>query len=140
MKLFFLFMITFFNAFSYAEIPEFKSTDNTGINKLEKIDGIEKYLIKLSSTLIKIEASVESSAQKLSALEKEVAHIREADIKNLESKLNEKLAVPKTPEMGELIKLQADFTALKNDDLESLRIQVQGLKSSIQLLQSQQGQ
>lgn len=137
MKLFIFIFIFIINASLCAEIPLYKATDNTGLNKLERIDVIEQYLIKLSSTLLKIESRVDGNAQKLSSLEKVLIQIKETDIKKLENKLNEKAVVTKTPEMDELNKLQADLTTLKNDDIESIRIQIQGLSSSVQLIQTQ---
>lgn len=137
MKLFVLGLGLSLSALCGAEIPLYKSTDNTGINKLERIGVIEQYLINLSGTLQNIEAKVDASALKISSLEKVVAQIKDTDIKNLEKKLGEKAAPAKTPEMEELTKLQADFTTLKNEDIETIRTQIQRLNSSVQLLQSQ---
>lgn len=137
MKLFVLGVLLVFCAPLKSEIPQYKTTDNTGINKLERIDVIEQYLIKLSGILQNIETKVDASTLKISSLEKTVSEIKETDIKNLETKLEAKTASVKTPEMEELNKLQADLTTLKNEDIESIRIQLQNIKSSIQLLQSQ---
>lgn len=137
MKLFVLGLCLSFSSLCVAEIPLYKSTDNTGINKLERIGVIEQYLINLSGTLQNIESKVDASALKLSSLEKVVAQIKDTDLKNIEKKLGEKAAPAKTPEMDELNKLQADFTALKNEDIEAIRTQLQGLSSSIRVLQSQ---
>lgn len=136
MKLFVLGLVLALSPLCNAEIPVYKSTDNTGINKLERIGAIEQYLINLSGTLQTIEAKVDASALKINSLEKVVAQIKETDIKNIEKKLGEK-STAKTPEMEELTKLQADFTTLKNEDIESIRVQLQRLNSSVQLLQSQ---
>ena len=137
MKLFVLGFVMGFTLPSVAEIPLYKSTDNTGINKLERIGVIEQYLITLSGTLQNIEAKVDASALKINSLEKVVAQIKDSDLKNLEKKIGEKAAPVKTPEMEELNKLQADVTALKNEDIEAIRTQLQGLSSSIRVLQSQ---
>lgn len=136
MKLFVLGLAVALSSLCSAEIPVYKSTDNTGINKLERIGVIEQYLINLSGTLQTIEAKVDASALKINSLEKVVAQIKDTDIKNIEKKLGEK-STAKTPEMEELTKLQADFTTLKNEDIESIRVQLQRLNSSVQLLQSQ---
>jgi len=137
MKLFVLGLCLSFSSLCVAEIPLYKSTDNTGVNKLERIGVIEQYLINLSGTLQKIEAKVDASAIKVSSLEKVVAQIKDSDLKNIEKKLGEKVTPAKSPEMEELNKLQADFTALKNEDIEAIRTQLQGLSSSIKVLQSQ---
>ncbi|MEA9358114.1 hypothetical protein SHI21_17910 [Bacteriovorax sp. PP10] len=118
-----------------AEVALYKSTDNTGINKLERIGVIEQYLATLSGTLQNIEAKVDATAIKVNALEKVVAQIKETDIKELRTKLGEKSAPPKEIAPGELDKLKADFTALKNEDIESIRTQIQGLNYSVQSIQ-----
>lgn len=118
-----------------AEIPLYKSTDNTGINKLERIGVIEQYLINLSGQLQNIESKLDASALKVNALEKVVAQIKDTDIKNINAKLGEKVVPPKSPEMAELDKLKADMTVLKNEDIETIRTQIQGLNSSVQSIQ-----
>lgn len=118
-----------------AEIALYKSTDNTGINKLERIGVIEQYLATLSGTLQNIEAKVDATAIKVNALEKVVAQIKDTDIKNIQTKLAEKAVPTKTPEMEELDKLKADFLTLKNEDVESMKTQLQGLSSSVQSIQ-----
>lgn len=118
-----------------AAIEIYKSTDNTGINKLERIEVIEQYLIKLSGALQTMEAKVDASAIKVKDLDAIVAKIKEKDLQEIYTKLGEKSNPPKTPEMAELERLKADFTAIKNDDIESLRIQIQGLNSSVQSIQ-----
>jgi hypothetical protein len=120
---------------SDAEIQIYKSTDNTGINKLERIGVIEQYLATLSGTLQSIEAKVDATALKVNALEKVVVQIKEADIKNIQTKLVAVSAPVKNPTTEELEKLKADFTVLKNDDIEGLRTQIQGLSSSVQSIQ-----
>lgn len=118
-----------------AEVELYKSTYNTGINKLERIGVIEQYLATLSGSLQNIEAKVDATAIKVSALENVVAQIKDTDIKNLQTKLAEKAAPVKNPTTEELDKLKADFTVLKNEDIEGLRTQIQGLNSSLQSIQ-----
>ena len=124
-----------FSGLCAAEIQIYKSTDNTGINKLERIGVIETYLATLSGTLQNIEAKVDASALKLSALEKVVAQIKDTDIKNIQAKLGEKTEAAKSPSMEELDKIKADITALRNNDIEGLQVQIQGLSSSVQSIQ-----
>ena len=137
MKLLFLIFIFTSNALLSTEIPLYKTTDNTGLNKLERIDVIEKYLINISGTLQKIESSVNANVEKIGSLEKLISQIKESDIKDLEKKLSEKLDNSKSLDRDDLSKLQADLTILKNEDIELIRMQLQGLKSSVQLLQSE---
>ncbi len=133
-KLILMFGLTF-SGLCAAEIQIYKSTDNTGINKLERIGVIETYLATLSGTLQNIEAKVDASALKLSALEKVVAQIKDTDIKNIQAKLGEKTEAAKSPSMEELDKIKADITALRNNDIEGLQVQIQGLSSSVQSIQ-----
>ena len=137
MKLLFFIFIFNSNALLSAEIPLYKTTDNTGLNKLERIDVIEKYLINISGTLQKIESSVNANVEKIGSLEKLISQIKESDIKSLEKKLSEKLDNSKNLDRDDLSKLQADLTILKNEDIEFIRMQLQGLKSSVQVLQSE---
>ena len=137
MKLLFFIFIFNSNALLGAEIPLYKTTDNTGLNKLERIDVIEKYLINISGTLQKIESSVNANVEKIGSLEKLISQIKESDIKDLEKKLSEKLDNSKSLDRDDLSKLQADLTILKNEDIEFIRMQLQGLKSSVQVLQSE---
>lgn len=135
MKKLILIMGLTFSGLCSAEIELYKSTDNTGINKLERIGVIEQYLITLSGTLKNIEAKVDASALKVNALEKAVAQIKDKDIKDIQTKLAAPSAPVKNPTTEELDKLKADFTTLKNDDIEGIRTQIQGLNSSVQSIQ-----
>jgi hypothetical protein len=125
----------FLSSLCYAEIEPYKSTDNTGINKLERIGVIETYLINLSATLKSMEGKIEANTLKLNNLESSIKTIRETDIKKIQDKLLEKNSA-KTPEMAELTKIKEDILALKNDDIEKMRMQIQGLDSSIDSINS----
>jgi DNA repair exonuclease SbcCD ATPase subunit len=115
-----------------AQIEPYKSTDNTGINKLERIGVIETYLSNLSSALKNMESKIEANTLKLTSLENSLKN-KDEDIKKIQGQLGEKK--PVGPEMAELEKLKADMLAIKNEDIEKIRIQVQGLNYSVQSMQ-----
>lgn len=119
--------------FCMAEIDLYKSTDNTGINKLERIGVIENYLVGLSGTLKSMETKVDSSNIKIEALEGLVKTLKEENAK-LKLELADKKAV-KGVDQSEFDKLKADILSIKNEDIEKIRIQVQGLNYSVQSVQ-----
>jgi hypothetical protein len=50
-----------------AEVQIYQSTDNTGLNKREQIESVEKYLISFSQTLKKMENTLDETAKKIQA-------------------------------------------------------------------------
>lgn len=132
----------------YAEIKVYQSTDNTGINKKEQIDGIEKYLAELGNQLRKMEEKIDASSLKLKSMESAIAVIKEVDLKKIHEQLvikNDpaKKATGKTSEetvevadKDELEKLKADILAIKNNDIEQIRLDINGLKFSIKKIES----
>ena len=119
----------------FAEVDIYKSTYNTGINRLEQITEIETYLTKLSSMVNSMEAKLDANSVKLTTLENMLKSFKDTDLKKIQDQLGEQKAKPATPEMAELVKLKADVTAIKNEDIEKIRIQIQGLNSSMQSMQ-----
>ena len=110
-----------------ADINVYRSTDNTGINKLERIEVIEQYLISLSTSLKSMEAKVEANTLKLGVLENSLK-ARELDIKNIQGQLTEKKPAASGAESSELEKLKADILSIKNEDIERIRRDIQLLK------------
>lgn len=132
----------------YAEIKVYQSTDNTGINKKEQIDGIEKYLAELGNQLRKMEEKIDAGSLKLKNMESAIAVIKEIDLKKIQEQLvlkNDpaKKATGKTSDetievadKDELEKLKADILAIKNNDIEQIRLDISGLKFSIKNIES----
>ncbi len=119
----------------YAEINVYKSTDNTGINKKEQIEVIEKYLSDLSSQLQKMEAKIDENAAKLKGLETSLVTLKENDLKKLQDQIvpkkeDEKTASQKANE-EEMNRLKADITEIKNTDVEQLRVDINALRFSV---------
>lgn len=127
-----LVFVVLFSGLCKAEFEVYKSTDNTGINKYERIGVIETYLTNLSTALNKMEAKIDANYLKLSTLEG-LLKANEAEVKKMQASMGEKKAP--TASEAELEKLKADFLAIKNEDIEKLKIQVQGLNYSIQSVQ-----
>ena len=127
-----LVIVVLFSSLCRAEIEPYKSTDNTGINKLERIGVIESYLTTLSMALNKLEAKLDAHQLKLTSVEN-LVRAQESEVKKIQAGVGEK----KTPTASdqELEKLKADILAIKNDDIEKIKIQVQGLNLSVQSVQ-----
>ena len=136
-----------FSAFS--EIKTYQSTDNTGENKYERINTVEKYLSDLSLSLKSMENKLDENARKIQALdssiknikEKQEALITEAEArKKKDSKLGESKtaspAAPDTTEQTELDKLKADVLSLKNHDIERLKVNLEDLSDTVKAMQA----
>lgn len=127
-----------------ADIKVYQSTDNTGLNKQERIESVENYLIDLSKSLRAMEAKLDENAKKMGAIDsvvKAMAVQKAAEDKLVLQKLGEKkLAAPTTTvapeEMNDLEKLKADILILKNDDIEKLKGDFQELNDTVRALQA----
>jgi hypothetical protein len=140
MKCFVLVLVFSMMQLCYAEIKVYQATDNTGINKKEQIDVIEKYLIDLSGQLKNIETKVDAGAIKIKTLETTLSTLKDNDIKKLQDQIaNAKKPVAKIDgyktEDAELEKLKTDILAIKNNDIESLREDINGMRFSIKNIQ-----
>lgn len=128
-------------ASAQAQVKSYESTDNTGINKKEQIEVIEKYLADLSGTLKTMEAKLDANTIKLKALEDVVKAIKEQDLKKIQDQIGEKkeASTSGTPEAKpnteELDKIKADILAIKNEDIEKVQFEVRALNSSIEQIQ-----
>ncbi|MBY0415318.1 MAG: hypothetical protein K2Q18_14195, partial [Bdellovibrionales bacterium] len=114
----------------------YKNTDNTGINKLERIGVIETYLTTLSATLKGMEAKVLAAELKTNAMEAKLL-AKEDEIKKLKEEIasTKELLFKSTIDPKELDRLKADILEIKNEDIEKIRILVQGLNYSVQSIQ-----
>lgn len=125
---------------AYTEINSYQSTDNTGLNKREQIETIEKYLIDLSGQLKKLEGKIEEHGEKFRALEKSIQEIKE----NASVKKEDKQALKKIPEKEnpadifseELEKIKADVLSLKNKDIEVMGKNIRDLEFSLKNIQN----
>lgn len=123
-----------------AEIPGYSSTDNTGLNKKERIDAVETYLSNLTQSLSKMEQKLDENAKKLADLDRVVSALKANEAKKVDSKLGEaKQPTPSNPsgkpEPSELEKLKADVLALKNQDIEKLKVNLEELSDTVKAIQ-----
>ena len=125
-----------------AEVQVYKSTDNTGINKKEQIDGIEKYLATLSAQLNSLEQKIDASAAKIKGLEGAVASIKDNDIRKIQEQIAPKPTDTKTVAQKasaseeELEKIKADVLSIKNTDVEQIRLDINALRFSVKNLET----
>lgn len=133
MRSFILGYALFLSNLCNAEIQTYQSTDNTGINKLERIGVIETYLARLSGTLKIMETKLDASVVKIETMDSLIKSLKEENTK-LKAELAEKNS-EKNVDPKEVEKLKADILSIKNEDIEKIRIQVQGLNYSVQSVQ-----
>ncbi len=119
-----------------AQIKIYEDTDNTGVNKLERIGIIEKYLIGLSQSLKSMEAKLETNTLKLKTIEENLGSIKDKDLKSIMAQLSEKTAAAAAPskDAAEIEKIKADIMTMKNDDIEKIKLDLQALSSAIKEL------
>jgi peptidoglycan hydrolase CwlO-like protein len=117
---------------SFGETPTYTETENTGLNKKERIDSIEKYLTDLANSIKKMETKFQENTTKLKDLEEIVNSLKKNEEKAASAKLGEN-AKPVT--MPEFQKLKTDLEALKNKDIEKLKSDIDVLSNSIFAIQ-----
>lgn len=119
----------------FAQIEGYQSSDNTGLNKKERIDTVEKYLMDLSGSLKKMEAKLDENAKKIMALEGAVKKINEKTQVQLNGQLGEKRP-DANGDLSQIDKMKADILSLKNKDIEKLKIDLSELTDTVKALQS----
>lgn len=119
-KTFMLTGLLLFSQSILADVEVYKDTENTGQNKLERLEGMEKYLVQFSASIKNLESKIEEQSKKMSSLEKEVNALKELEDKRTKTALGQVRNDPQAA-MAEIEKLKADFTTLKNDDIEQIR-------------------
>lgn len=126
---------------AWAEVPVYKSTENEGLNKNERIDSVESYLAKMATSLNGLESKLNENAKKLKDLEKLVLVLKEEQAKKIDSRLGEvKQPTPENPtgkpEPSELEKIKADIMAMKNQDIEKLKTSLEELSDTVKAIQT----
>jgi len=119
-----------------ANVETYQNTENTGLNKLERIDGIEKYLVNLSATLKNMENKLKDQGDRLDQVVQEVKTLKDNEAKRITAALGQKSNDPNAL-TGEIEKLRADYTTLKNDDIERLSKDILQLKEKLKDIQYQ---
>ena len=125
--------LLFFSSAVFAKIEVYKITENTGLNKLERIDGIENYLVSLSVNLKNMSSKLDETNKKMEELDRDIKTLKENESKRVETALGDKRTdLPAAT--AEIEKLKADFLALKNEDIEQLKKDLQVLSTSLKEL------
>lgn len=126
---------------SMAQVKVYQSTDNTGLNKQERIEAVEGYLIDLSKSLKNMEAKLDENAKKLNNLDSVVKAMAQADKAAMEKLGEKKASTPASTalnakDVNEVEKLKADFLVLKNEDIEKLKVQFDEINDTVKALQA----
>lgn len=128
-----LFLSTFLSNFCTAsEIKEYAITENTGLNKYERIGVVEDYLKNLSKTLQKIEQKVDKSSDSIKYIEKELASSKD-EIQKLKSSLSKASEIKVDDEIKAL---KDDIQVLKNNDLNVIKDDLYKLRTMLTNLES----
>lgn len=116
-----------------AAIKTYETIDNSGLNKQERIEYIDKYLVDLAANLKNMEGKVDENSKKLKSLDEIVKVLKDAETKKLDPPAEKKSA---SKEMSEADKLKADILALKNQDIEKLKVDLEELKETVKAIQA----
>ncbi len=134
----------------YAEdsIGLYKDTNNQGLNKLERIEYVEKYLKDFSASFKSIESKMEESNKRFKELEKNIEDMKK-DFQKIESKINnekkdekkedKKLGeeIKKTAqELEDIEKVKKDILSLKNQDIEKIKLDLEKLWVAVKMLET----
>ena len=125
MKTFVLAISFLISAPLLADVEVFKSQDNTGLNKLERIDGIEKSLIQYSATIKNMESTIEEQRKLIVELQKTVKVLKDNDDKRVRAALGERASDVQSA-VGEIEKLKADFK-----EIENMKKEIERMKEAI---------
>ena len=126
---------------AFATVSIYQSTDNTGLNKQERLEAIEGFLTSLSKTLKAMEDEHQNEVKKMDELIKAHGLLKEAQSKREalgapEKKIISDSDVKESKIKEELEVLKRDILILKNDDIEKLKINFQELSDTVKALQA----
>lgn len=145
-NLFIFIFIIFFNNSTWGQVKAYKEMDNEGINKLERISIMEKYLADLAQTLMKMESKVNDFDGKFKTIDLQLELIRDKELKSIESsiknlqeswdkKKSTQLPVSSEVVSEEIEKIKKDILTLKNEDIEKIQLDLSTLKFSVESIQ-----
>ena len=122
MKIFMIFLGFIFiliNQNLKAEIKPYQSIDNSGLNKQERIEVIDKYLVDLVASLKSMENKLDENSKKVKSLEEVVKALKNAELIKPAPPVSEKKnsSVVAAVDLKEVEKLKADLLTLKNQDI-----------------------
>lgn len=126
-QLYLVFFILIQSTICSSEVKEYKTLDNSGLNKNERIESIDKYLLELSSSLKNMDSKLDENAKKLHSLEQVVNAMKVAEAKKVEPLLGEK----KSP-----LAITPKESQLKNPEFEKMKVEFKELKDTVEALQA----
>lgn len=133
MKHFIFILSLVFSFVTKADLDVYKDTDNTGLNKKERIDSIEKYLIDLSKNVKSLESKFDENAKKIKQLDDDLKKIKMELPKDQLNKIGESSeSLKNNPEIN---KLRTDFENFRARDFERLKNDFNVLSESLIKLQ-----
>ncbi len=128
-KLIFVPIFIMFSCSVFSEVNTYSETSNDGISKHERLEGVEKHLIKITAAILGLEAKFDENAKKVKTLEDMIKNINQSLGK-------EKLGEVKNEEASiDLKKMRTDLDAIKSKDIEKMKNEIQGLVDTIKSIQ-----
>jgi hypothetical protein len=120
---------------SYAQLGGYKSTENEGMNKGERFESIEKYLGEINLAVKRLEAKTEDQAKKIKELEFQLKMNKSDETKKPVSSVTDPVILSENKKiMEELKKLKADYTTLKNQDIEVMKDTINTINKSMSII------
>ena len=111
----FSFLVFAFCSNLRADVQTYQTTDNSGLNKQERIEAVDKYLVDLSVSLKNMESKLAENSKKIQALDEAVKSIKGVEAKQADKELEEKKSSSLLKDLSELDKIKADIISLKNN-------------------------
>ena len=123
-------------------VDPYTSTDNVGLTKKQRIDSVETYLSKMASDINEIDKKFSEAQDKIKSMQKDLDALLEFK-KMIEAKKKEEEEAqkeandPKNKDKAkpkdktELEKLKEDILALKNKDIEKLKMEMEYLREDM---------
>jgi chromosome segregation ATPase len=129
-KLIFVPIFVIFSCLVFAEVSSYKETSNDGVSKHERLEGVEKHLIKITSAISSLEAKFDENAKKVKSLEDMIKNINQTLGK-------EKLGEAKSDEASiDLKKMRSDLDTIKSKEIEKIKTEMKDLTDIIKSIQT----
>jgi uncharacterized coiled-coil protein SlyX len=123
-------------------VDPYSSTDNVGLTKKQRIDSVETYLAKMASDINEIDRKFSEAQDKIKSMQKDLDALNDFK-KSIEAKKKEEedalkeandpknIDKAKSKDKTELEKLKDDILALKNKDIEKLKLEMEYLREDM---------
>jgi SMC interacting uncharacterized protein involved in chromosome segregation len=119
-----------FSMNSFSEVQEYKETENQGLNKLERIGHVEKYLSEIGHSMKSLELKLDENSKKMKDLDEVVKKLKIDLDKSIQERVGQK--DNKAQSLGEdLNKVKSEVEALKLKDIEKLKGELSRLTDAV---------